>query len=165
MLQHRQWVPFLSGQQPMKHYDMESSPFYFCRKLTEWTTVPRIAAINCFADGGTNAHVILEAWKEPASRPIKRQPLPPPQLHRYDVRYAEVVTSPSPQENQDNKKAQKKPNKGEHAPLLKQLQSKTHRVTSTWKKNKASNQVTSTWKKNNASNQVTSVWKHNKVEV
>ncbi|WP_232035849.1 SDR family NAD(P)-dependent oxidoreductase [Methylomusa anaerophila] len=82
MLQYRQFVPFLSGEQPMTHYNIESSPFYFSRKLTEWKNTPRIAAINCFADGGTNAHVILEAWEEPASRIIKRHPNPPPAINR-----------------------------------------------------------------------------------
>jgi 3-oxoacyl-(acyl-carrier-protein) synthase/acyl carrier protein len=95
MLQHRQWVPFLSGEQPLKHYDMESSPFYFCRKLTEWTNAPRVAAINCFADGGTNAHVIIEAREGPSLPPGKRHPLPPPQLYRYDVRLSNGHPQPS----------------------------------------------------------------------
>ena len=85
MLQHRQWVPFLSGEQPMTHYDMESSPFYFCRKLTEWTNTPRISAINCFADGGTNAHVILESWEDQTSHSIIRHPIPPPELDRQQI--------------------------------------------------------------------------------
>ncbi|MDJ1631540.1 hypothetical protein QNN00_18720 [Bacillus velezensis] len=29
--------------------------------------------MNCFADGGTNAHVILEAWEEKDTR-MKRKP-------------------------------------------------------------------------------------------
>ena len=88
MLQHRQWVPFLSGQQPLEHFDLESSPFYFCRELTEWKNSPRIAAINCFADGGTNAHVILQAWEEvnPDPGPGNRHPLSPPPLNRQPVR-------------------------------------------------------------------------------
>ena len=64
----------------MKHYDIESSPFYFCRQPGPWTTVPRVAAINCFADGGTNAHVILEAWADEEPAPGKRHPLSPPAL-------------------------------------------------------------------------------------
>jgi polyketide synthase PksN len=80
MLHHRQMVPFLSGKQPIKHYDIESSPFYFCRQPGDWTNTPRAAAINCFADGGTNAHVILEAWVEADPAPGKRHPLPPPTL-------------------------------------------------------------------------------------
>ncbi|ABQ27263.1 beta-ketoacyl synthase N-terminal-like domain-containing protein [Geotalea uraniireducens] len=84
MLQHRQFVPFLSGERPMEHYDLESSPFYFCRELREWTDQPQIAAINCFADGGTNAHVIVEVWRDTESR-TKRQPLPAPVLSRIRI--------------------------------------------------------------------------------
>ncbi|MCB2360147.1 SDR family NAD(P)-dependent oxidoreductase [Clostridium estertheticum] len=62
MLNNKKIVPFLSGQEPMIHYDIQASPFYFCRNLTEWTSIPRTASINCFADGGTNAHVILESF-------------------------------------------------------------------------------------------------------
>ncbi|TCS93647.1 SDR family NAD(P)-dependent oxidoreductase [Hazenella coriacea] len=81
MLQHRQWVPFLSGEQSMTHFDIEASSFYFCRKSMEWTEKVPIAAINCFADGGTNAHVILEAWEETTHRAV-RKPLPLPALKR-----------------------------------------------------------------------------------
>ena len=69
----------------MTHFDMKSSPFYFCRKLSEWNDTPRIAAINSFADGGTNAHVILEALEDSTSSQIKRNPILPPELNRYDV--------------------------------------------------------------------------------
>jgi polyketide synthase PksN len=87
MLHHKQWVPFLSAEQPMTHYDLASSPFYFCRTLTEWQKPAPVAAINCFADGGTNAHVILEGYqKEPGDKSL-RQPMAPPELHRVDLRF------------------------------------------------------------------------------
>ena len=76
MLHHRQWVPFLSAIEPMTHYDLKASPFYFSREIAEWRDVPRVAAINCFADGGTNAHVILEAWENEEPDSCQRQPLP-----------------------------------------------------------------------------------------
>jgi polyketide synthase PksL len=85
MLDYRQWVPFLSGEQPMTHYNLESAPFYFCRKPVEWKDTPRIAAMNCFADGGTNVHLILEAWEPLGLSLPKRAPIPPPVLHRYDL--------------------------------------------------------------------------------
>jgi 3-oxoacyl-(acyl-carrier-protein) synthase len=62
MLHDRQIVPFLSGHQPMKFFNLDTSPFSFSRALTPWPDAPAVVAINCFADGGTNAHVIVEAW-------------------------------------------------------------------------------------------------------
>ncbi|GED59056.1 hypothetical protein BFO01nite_31880 [Brevibacillus formosus] len=85
MLKHQQLVPFLSGQEPMTHFHMESTPFYFQRQLSEWNDSPRIAAINCFADGGTNVNVVLQSWEEPVSRPNKRHSIAPPTLNRMDV--------------------------------------------------------------------------------
>nr|WP_307719818.1 type I polyketide synthase [Paenibacillus kobensis] len=77
MLDRREKVPFLSGRVRMKHFDVESSPFYFSRETEEWTGI-RTAAVNCFADGGTNAHVILEGWEEHRAPNTVRQPLPSP---------------------------------------------------------------------------------------
>lgn len=85
MLRNRQFVPFLSGEQPTKYYNMESTPLYFCRKSKEWTNSSRVAAINSYADGGTNAHVILEAWEDRSSQVIKRHPLAPPKLDKYEI--------------------------------------------------------------------------------
>lgn len=82
MLHHGQFVPFLSGGEAMVHFDMESSPFYFSREKTEWTHTSRVAAINCFADGGTNAHVILEDGTDESLQRDRRQPLPVPVLNR-----------------------------------------------------------------------------------
>jgi acyl transferase domain-containing protein len=85
MLHRRQFVPFLSGNMPMKYFDLLSSPFQFSRVVCEWPDAPTVAAINCFADGGTNAHVILEAWKEENER-TTRDPLPVPAMNRRDLR-------------------------------------------------------------------------------
>lgn len=90
MLYNKGLVPFLSGEQPMTHYDIGSSPFYFCREFTPWEGIRRIAAINCFADGGTNAHVILEAWEREEHATV-RKPLPYPELCRYNV-YSDCET-------------------------------------------------------------------------
>jgi acyl transferase domain-containing protein/NAD(P)-dependent dehydrogenase (short-subunit alcohol dehydrogenase family)/acyl carrier protein len=86
MLSQQELVPFLSGNQPLKHYSVESSPFYFSRQSTEWIAPVRAAAVNCFADGGTNAHVVLEAWEEKNERNIVHRPLPLPVLNRIDLR-------------------------------------------------------------------------------
>jgi acyl transferase domain-containing protein len=85
-LYHRKSVPFLSGLERMTHFNMETSPFYFSRSPKAWEGSKRIAAINCFADGGTNAHVILEERTKEHLRPVIRCPAPPPVLHTYDLR-------------------------------------------------------------------------------
>jgi acyl transferase domain-containing protein/NAD(P)-dependent dehydrogenase (short-subunit alcohol dehydrogenase family)/acyl carrier protein/ubiquinone/menaquinone biosynthesis C-methylase UbiE len=112
MLENRQFVPFCSGEQPMTHYDIAASPFYFYRKPTEWTGMPRIAAINCFADGGTNVHLILEAWEETDFRPFKRQPNPPPQLNRQE--FGPIATYQTPPEE----KTQELPGNGVAAKVI-----------------------------------------------
>ncbi|WP_269389415.1 SDR family NAD(P)-dependent oxidoreductase [Bacillus amyloliquefaciens] len=81
MLKHKQTVPFLSGDEPMPHFDITKSDFYFQKTAGEWDRVKPCAAINCFADGGTNAHIILEAWEEKDTR-LQRKPLPVPSLRR-----------------------------------------------------------------------------------
>nr|WP_218924411.1 type I polyketide synthase [Bacillus wiedmannii] len=101
MLKHQKFVPFLSGEQPMQHYNIESSPFYFCRELMEWKNINRVAAINCFADGGTNVHAIVEDWKGYPSRQIKRYPLTPPVLNRYAVKGDLIVNSAFSQTKRD----------------------------------------------------------------
>src|SRR5581483_10238798 len=93
MLHHRQWVPFLSAQEPMRHYDLEASPFRFHRAADGWEGA-RVAAINCFADGGTNAHVILQGWD--AHSASRRRPLDCPPLNRIDVRTGTSVTATAP---------------------------------------------------------------------
>ena len=86
MLNKKQLVPFLSGQQQMIHYDINSSPFFFCRTASEWTNILRVAAINCFADGGTNAHLILKEWDGEGQQKSVRFPKPYPELQRYNIR-------------------------------------------------------------------------------
>lgn len=70
----------------MPHFDIEETDLYFCKTQVEWAAaeVPT-AAINCFADGGTNAHLIVEAWQESVQRPIRRKPLPLPALNRQPI--------------------------------------------------------------------------------
>lgn len=85
MLHHGTTVPFLSAQEPMSHYDLQASPFRFSRGLTPWARGPMTAAINCFADGGTNAHVILESHGGVPAVPPRRIPQPPPSLQKVEV--------------------------------------------------------------------------------
>jgi polyketide synthase PksL len=50
----------------------------------EWSDPLPAAAINSFADGGTNAHVVLQAFAQDASTPA-RQRLPVPAMRRIDL--------------------------------------------------------------------------------
>jgi acyl transferase domain-containing protein len=86
MLHHRRQVPFLSAHEPMPHYDLAASPFMLHRQSTPWNDDLPVAAINSFADGGTNAHAVLQAWAESASYQPARGPLSAPVLNRVDVR-------------------------------------------------------------------------------
>ncbi|MET0322347.1 MAG: beta-ketoacyl synthase N-terminal-like domain-containing protein, partial [Duganella sp.] len=82
MLGHRQRVPFISGQEPMAHYDLAGSPFEFGRALRPWSGQAPYGALSCFADGGTNAHAILAPWDAPAGHVARRAPLALPALQR-----------------------------------------------------------------------------------
>jgi acyl transferase domain-containing protein len=75
MVYYGMFVPFLSGNVSMKNYDFSASPFYFSRKSELWKG-KRIAGINCFADGGSNAHLIIEAFDDPRKNNDLRTPVP-----------------------------------------------------------------------------------------
>lgn len=98
MLSHQETVPFLSGDQPLRHFDMAAASLEFPRQAISWPYGPTAAAINCFADGGTNAHVILTAAAEQSDHIITRKPLSLPLLNRQDlhpVKPAAVPKQPS----------------------------------------------------------------------
>ncbi|MDI1455115.1 beta-ketoacyl synthase N-terminal-like domain-containing protein, partial [Streptomyces sp. ATE26] len=80
MLHHRTQVPFRSGQQPLPHFDLDASALYFPREAAPWPAAAEAAALNCFADGGTNAHLLLAP--APADHLAARAPLPGPPLDR-----------------------------------------------------------------------------------
>ncbi|MDU0812757.1 non-ribosomal peptide synthetase [Bacillus siamensis] len=82
MLKEKSFIPFLSGEHELAHFDREKANIQFSRTLTDWPSPIPAAGINCFADGGTNAHVIVEAWQEDEGRRIKRHPLTPPALNK-----------------------------------------------------------------------------------
>lgn len=85
LLLHRgRRVPFLSAQEPMQHYDLASSPFFFSRQSGASDIGHRTIAINCFADGGTNAHVIVDAWQEERPASSVRRPIEMPRLQKID---------------------------------------------------------------------------------
>ncbi|MDX3229221.1 amino acid adenylation domain-containing protein [Streptomyces sp. ME19-01-6] len=80
MLHHREQVPFGSGHQPPAHFDLAASALYFPREPGPWPDTADLAALNCFADGGTNAHLLLAP--APGGHRASRRPLPEPVLNR-----------------------------------------------------------------------------------
>ncbi|WP_277682201.1 non-ribosomal peptide synthetase, partial [Saccharomonospora azurea] len=92
MLHHGRVVPFLSGQEPPEHFDLAGSPFRFDREARDWPGT-RCAALNCFADGGTNAHAVLEAWQDRRPDDAVRTPVAVPALDR---RYIGARPAPNP---------------------------------------------------------------------
>ncbi len=83
MLRHGEQVPFGSGQEPLEHFDLAASALDFPRGPRPWPESAPLAALNCFADGGTNAHVVLAP--APEARHRVRTPLPEPELNRRTV--------------------------------------------------------------------------------
>jgi acyl transferase domain-containing protein/acyl carrier protein/short-subunit dehydrogenase len=92
VLHHGRRVPFLSAWEPMPHFDLAASPFFFTRSLSPEGDAPSVMALNCFADGGTNAHVILEKWRESQPERLVRHPIEAPVLRRVRVRQTSPVS-------------------------------------------------------------------------
>src|SRR5207253_6803293 len=61
-LEHKAIPPSLHFEQPNPALDLDNSPFYVNKDLSEWKTngAPRRAGVSSFGIGGTNAHVIVE---------------------------------------------------------------------------------------------------------
>ncbi|MCZ0971661.1 polyketide synthase [Streptomyces albulus] len=107
-LVHRQQAPFLSGQEPLDHFDLAASPFRFPRAVEGWTDRRPVAAVNCFADGGANAAAILAAWDDAAApTPVRKRcprpcwtaarcPAPPVPHPPHPPRPSSTLPHPSP---------------------------------------------------------------------
>ena len=62
-LEHREIPASLNFSEPNPRIDLENSPFYVNRELSQWEPVngaPRRAGVSSFSLGGVNAHVVLE---------------------------------------------------------------------------------------------------------
>ena len=70
-LQHKTLVPSLHFRNLNPNIDLNDTPFYINTTLKAWTTdqQPLRAGVSSFGIGGTNAHIILEAFEpEPAAK-------------------------------------------------------------------------------------------------
>ncbi|MFG3014161.1 SDR family NAD(P)-dependent oxidoreductase [Streptomyces cinerochromogenes] len=85
MVHHQRLVPFLSGRQPMEHFDLDAAGLAFPRRA-EAADLP-YAALSSFADGGTNGHVVVGRYGAPPGA-ARRGPVALPELTRTDVRTA-----------------------------------------------------------------------------
>lgn len=70
-MKHRQLPPTINFNHINPKIEIENSPFYVVDNLTEWATIknefgeiPLRAGISSFGLGGTNAHIIVEEFKE-----------------------------------------------------------------------------------------------------
>ncbi|MTJ83778.1 MAG: KR domain-containing protein, partial [Telmatospirillum sp.] len=82
MLENRAIGPFLSGDQPLAHFDFARTPIRFARGLVPWPAGPAVAAVSSFADGGTNAHAVIAAAGDADRSGARRQPLARPVFAR-----------------------------------------------------------------------------------
>jgi amino acid adenylation domain-containing protein len=64
MLENRQIPPSLHFKTPNPEIDFKNSPFLVNTRLRKWENgkYPLRAGVSAFGIGGTNAHVVLEAW-------------------------------------------------------------------------------------------------------
>ena len=69
-MREKRLVPTLHYARPNEHCALEGSPFVVNTELREWKVSPAIArraAVSSFGYSGTNAHLVLEEWNEPAA--------------------------------------------------------------------------------------------------
>ncbi|OMG74766.1 amino acid adenylation domain-containing protein [Burkholderia ubonensis] len=83
-MKHGELAPSLHAQTPNPHIDFSATPFVLQRELGEWrrpvvevagqkVEMPRRAGISSFGAGGSNAHVVIEEYREAQAR---REPHP-----------------------------------------------------------------------------------------
>jgi polyketide synthase PksN len=77
-MRHQQIAPSLHSTRLNPHIDFAKTPFVVNQELRTWEQpeiegrrLPRIAGISSFGAGGSNAHLIVEEYQEPAPEPPK----------------------------------------------------------------------------------------------
>ena len=73
-LQHRVLPPLANYRQPNPKIDLAATPFFINTEAMSWKSQesPRRAAVSSFGFGGTNAHVILEEYRQEPQKPTER---------------------------------------------------------------------------------------------
>lgn len=71
-LHHRKLLPSIGYKSQNKNIDFPASPFYVNTELTDWAPInnKRIAGVSSFGVGGTNVHVVLEAYYPETAVPV-----------------------------------------------------------------------------------------------
>jgi acyl transferase domain-containing protein len=70
MLQHQEICPSLHFERPNPAIDFAKTPFFVAGERRPWPANggPRRAGVSSFGMGGTNAHVVLEEWRQEVAR-------------------------------------------------------------------------------------------------
>lgn len=73
-VKHKMLPPSIHYEQPNSHIKFSNPPFYINTKLKPWITdkLPRRAGVSSFGLGGSNAHTILEEYKEQGSLDMEK---------------------------------------------------------------------------------------------
>ena len=66
-LKHRTLPPAINFESPNPQIDFAASPFHVNTRAMPWPAhlLPATAGVSAFGIGGTNAHVIVQAWEQP----------------------------------------------------------------------------------------------------
>lgn len=67
-LTHKQIPASINFKTPNPQINFTESPFFVNQELTEWTNERKIAGVSSFGVGGTNVHVVLEAYEQQAQK-------------------------------------------------------------------------------------------------
>ncbi|MGW2220170.1 alpha/beta fold hydrolase [Nonomuraea sp. NPDC001684] len=63
-MRHGALPPTIHYERPNPYVRLEGSPFTINTRLTPWDGPDRVAGVSSFGFGGTNAHVVLEAYRQ-----------------------------------------------------------------------------------------------------
>jgi acyl transferase domain-containing protein len=74
-LQHQQIPASINYNQPNPNIDFNRTPFFVNTALTDWNVEgKRLAGVSSFGIGGTNVHVVLEEYPQPAQTSADKKP-------------------------------------------------------------------------------------------